>query len=171
MFFFLTTFIRCAKITMFEQSDKIGGQLESLLTEIRATNRHAAQILKKPELDAMLSDASAAFAAARRIAESSEEPFSKLLASARQVSEALVPLRETLDSFSGEAPETLSRLRRTLRLLEEVISENQQDIDAVVENLRVVSENFRELSEEAKEYPSQFLFGRPPAPSNPWESP
>jgi hypothetical protein len=45
-----------------------------------------------------------------------------------------------------------------------VVVDERDQIAAIIDNLRVVTENLKEFSENAKEYPSQVLFGEPPAP-------
>jgi uncharacterized coiled-coil protein SlyX len=55
--------------------------------------------------------------------------------------------------------------RATLQRLNRLISNQQQDIEKTVDNLRSVSESLKEIVDNSKNYPSQVLFGAPPPPS------
>ena len=60
----------------------------------------------------------------------------------------------------------MARLDKSLRRVDVLLSNKSQDVEEIVENLRVVSENLRELTKNAKRYPSYVLFGEPPAHVN-----
>ena len=64
-------------------------------------------------------------------------------------------------------PETIARLDKTLDRMDKFIMAMDQDLELneIVTNLREASGNLRDLTESAKEYPSQFIFGAPPARS------
>ncbi len=47
-----------------------------------------------------------------------------------------------------------------------LLTENNQQIISVINNLRDISQNLNALSEQAKAFPSQTLFGKPPPPLN-----
>ena len=49
-----------------------------------------------------------------------------------------------------------------LRELSTLLSNQSQDIEAIIRGLRQVTENVEALSEDAKDNPSRLLFGDPP---------
>ncbi len=141
---------------------KVGEQAESLLSELRETNRRVANLLKDPKIDRLLPDAAATMVAARRIVEDTEKPMSQLLSAFNEVSISIKRLATQMDSLAGDASESVAHLRRILQQLDSLISDQQPDIETAVENIRHISENLRDLTENAKKYPSQLLFGEPP---------
>jgi phospholipid/cholesterol/gamma-HCH transport system substrate-binding protein/paraquat-inducible protein B len=146
--------------------DKVSGQANSLLSELRKTNRRVATLLEDPKIESLLPDAAATMAAARRFAEDAHQPVSQLLNTFKDVSAGMAELAVKLDALSGDTTESVVRLKRILRRLDDLIAEGQPDIETVLENIRLISENLKEITENAKEYPSQFLFGEPPPRSN-----
>jgi len=141
---------------------KVGEQAETLLSELRETNRRVANLLKDPKIDTLLPDASATMAAARRIVEDTEKPMSQLLDAFKKVSAGVEKLSTQLDSITNDTTESVVHLKRILRQLDSLISDQQPDIETAVENIRRISENLKEITENAKKYPSQVLFGEPP---------
>jgi phospholipid/cholesterol/gamma-HCH transport system substrate-binding protein len=141
---------------------KVGEQAETLLSELRETNRRVANLLKDPKIDTLLPDAAATMAAARRIVEDTEKPMSQLLDAFKKVSAGVEKLSTQLDSITSDTTESVVHLKRILRQLDSLISDQQPDIEAAVENIRRISENLMEITENAKKYPSQVLFGEPP---------
>jgi phospholipid/cholesterol/gamma-HCH transport system substrate-binding protein len=141
---------------------KIGEQAETLLSELRETNRRVADLLKDPKIDTLLPDAAATMATARRIMEDTEKPMSQLLDAFKKVSAGVEKLSTQLDAVTNDTTESAAHLRRILQRLDNLISEEQPDIETAVENIRRISENLMEITENAKKYPSQVLFGTPP---------
>ena len=141
---------------------KIGEQAETLLAELRETNRRVARLLEDPKIESLLPDAAATMAAARRFAEDTQKPVAQLLEVFKDVSEGVNKLTVNLDSLSGDTTASVARLRKILRRLDDLISDRQPDIETALENIRLISENLREVTDNAKKYPSQFLFGEPP---------
>jgi len=141
---------------------KVGEQAETLLSELRETNRRVANLFKDPKIDTLLPDAAATMAAARRIVEDTEKPMSQLLDAFKKVSAGVEKLSTQLDSITNDTTESVVHLKRMLRQLDELISDEQPDIETAVENIRRISENLMEITENAKKYPSQVLFGEPP---------
>jgi phospholipid/cholesterol/gamma-HCH transport system substrate-binding protein len=141
---------------------KVGEQTETLLSELRETNRRVADLFKDPKIDTLLPDAAATMATARRIAEDTEKPMSQLIVALKKVSAGVEKLSTQLDSTTNDTTESVAHLRRILRRLDTLISDQQPDIEMAVENIRRISENLREITENAKKYPSQLLFGEPP---------
>jgi phospholipid/cholesterol/gamma-HCH transport system substrate-binding protein/paraquat-inducible protein B len=141
---------------------KVGEQAETLLSELRETNRRVANLLKDPKIDRLLPDAAATMVAARRIVEDTEKPMSQVLSVFNEISISIKKLATQMDSLAGDASESVAHLRKILQQLDSLISDEQPDIETAVENIRHISENLRELTENAKKYPSQLLFGEPP---------
>ncbi|MGB2688079.1 MAG: MlaD family protein [Desulfobacterales bacterium] len=141
---------------------KVGEQAETLLSELRETNRRVANLLKDPKIDTLLPDAAATMAAARRIVEDTEKPMSQLLDAFKKVSAGVEKLSTQLDPITNDTTESVAHLKRILRQLDSLISDQQPDIETAVENIRRISENLKEITENAKKYPSQVLFGEPP---------
>jgi phospholipid/cholesterol/gamma-HCH transport system substrate-binding protein len=141
---------------------KIGEQAETLLSELRETNRRVADLLKDPKIDTLLPDAAATMATARRIMEDTEKPMSQLLDAFKKVSAGVEKLSTQLDAVTNDTTESAAHLRRILQRLDNLISDQQPDIETAVENIRRISENLMEITENAKKYPSQVLFGTPP---------
>jgi phospholipid/cholesterol/gamma-HCH transport system substrate-binding protein len=159
---FNTSLKELSRILSQANLGKVGEQAESLLSELRETNRRVARLLKDPKTDRLLPDAAATMVAARRIVEDTEKPMSQLLSSFNEVSISIKRLATQMDSLAGDASESVAHLRRILQQLDSLISDEQPDIETAVENIRHISENLRDLTENAKKYPSQLLFGEPP---------
>ena len=150
--------------------DKVSEQAETLLSELRETNRRVAKLLKDPKMESLLSDAAATMAAARRFAEDTHQPVSQLLNTVNDVSAGMAELVVKLDMLSDDTTESVVRLKGILRRLDDLIAEGKPDIETVLENIRLISENLKEITDNAKKYPSQFLFGEPPPRSNTGEN-
>ena len=82
-----------------------------------------------------------------------------------QASEGLNRLVTRLDSAAKDLPETSAQLRQTLQRVNRLIANQQRELERTMESLRVVADNVKEITENSKKYPSQTLFGAPPAPS------
>lgn len=106
----------------------------ALLAEARDSNQHLLKLLERPELDAILKDASGAFAGLRRAAD------------------------------SPALTNSVVQLQKTLRRLDQLVAGQDHNLDVALDNLRALTENLRELSENAKRFPAQLFFGDPPEP-------
>ncbi len=115
-------------------------QAGNLLVELRETNKR---------LGPLLSDASATMETVRRITGETEKPLTRSLASL------------------GELPDIINQLKSTLRQFRYFVSSEEQNIGVSTENVRLITENLRDVSENVKQYPSHFLFGKPPPHSHP----
>ena len=141
---------------------KVSEQAETLLSELRKTNQRVADLLKDPKIDTLLPDAAATMSAARRIVENTEKPMEQLLDAFNNVSAGIEKLSTQLDSITSDTTESVVHLRRILRRVDNLLSDQQPDIESAIENIRRISENLKEITENAKKYPSQVLFGEPP---------
>jgi phospholipid/cholesterol/gamma-HCH transport system substrate-binding protein/paraquat-inducible protein B len=153
------------KFTTGAGLDKIGPQVNAILTEIGHTNRELKAIMTSPELKSTLADASAAAASARQIFAQAEKPLNKILADLPETSERIKNLAGQMDAASADLPETTGHLKETLRRLERFIASQQDDLQVTVQNLRAITENVKEITDNAKSYPGQILFGSPPPPA------
>lgn len=142
---------------------KIGEQAEALLREMRESNGRLSSLLSDLKLEPVVSDATAAASTLRRILDDSEEPLAKLLAASREASENINKVAGKLEPVSGDLPESLALLRRTLRRIEDMIADQQEDIEVTIQNIRVISENLRTVTDDAKKYPAHILFGEAPS--------
>lgn len=143
--------------------EAIGEQAEALLSEMRETNARLSKLLDDMKLEPMVSDVTASASTLRRILDDSEEPLAKLLASSKEASENISKVARKLGPVSGDLPESLALLRRTLRRMNELISSQREDIEVTIENIRVISENLRTVTDDAKKYPAHLLFGEAPS--------
>jgi phospholipid/cholesterol/gamma-HCH transport system substrate-binding protein len=145
--------------------DKIGAQANTLLNELRETNRQINTLVSNPELKTAIADASASVGRARQIIERAEKPVNQMLTDLPQATESLNRLVKRLDSAATDLPETSSQLRQTIQRMNRLLANQQRDIEKTMDNLRAVSENLKEITDNSKKYPSQVLFGAPPPPS------
>jgi len=145
--------------------EKIGGQANALLNELRETNRQINALVSNPELKTAIADASASAGRARQIIERAEKPVNQFLSDEPQATESLSRLVKRLDSVATDLPETSGQLRQTIQRMNRLIANQQRDIEKTMDNLRAVSENMKEITDNSKKYPSQVLFGAPPPPS------
>jgi phospholipid/cholesterol/gamma-HCH transport system substrate-binding protein/paraquat-inducible protein B len=145
--------------------EKIGTQANSLLTEVRETNRQINALVSSPDLKSALADASVTAGRARQLVERAEKPINQMLADLPQAAESMNRLVKRLDAVSNDLPETSAQLRQTLQRLNRLVASQQRDIEKTMENLRGISDNMKEITDNSKKYPSQVLFGAPPPPS------
>jgi phospholipid/cholesterol/gamma-HCH transport system substrate-binding protein/paraquat-inducible protein B len=57
---------------------------------------------------------------------------------------------------------TIDHANKSLRRVDTVLASRSQDVEELVENLRVVSEQLRQVTKNVERYPAQVLFGEPP---------
>ena len=80
--------------------------------------------------------------------------------------------QQTLDGLattSRDLPAAVAQLQRTLRHIDELVSTQQKDIAAIIQNLRTATANLNQLTDNAKRNPSGVLFGEPPPKTLPGE--
>lgn len=145
--------------------EKIGGQANAFLTEVRDTNRQLKELIGSNEVKSALKDSAATASGARQIIERAQGPVNQMLTDLPRAAESLERMVKRLDSVSADLPDTSAQLRQTLQRLNRLIATQQQGIAATVENLQAISNDMKELTESSRKYPSQVLFGAPPTPS------
>lgn len=132
---------KLVKETDLQQVSRQAGQV---LAEFQGTAQQARRLMESPEFKTMLSDAA-------RAAEGTKHLVVDLSQASKQIKLA-----------SDKLPETFTRLERSARRVDTLLSNKSQDLEETVENLRVATENLRELTDNAKRYPAQVLLGGPP---------
>lgn len=158
----LLTITKVAEGANFE---KLGGQANAFLTEVRDTNRQLKELIGSSEVKSAFKDGAAAASGARQIIERAQGPVNQMLADLPRAAESLERMVKRLDSVTADLPDTSAQLRQTLQRMNRLIATQQQGIAATVENLQAVSNDIKELTESSRKYPSQVLFGAPPPPS------
>lgn len=158
----LLTITKVAEGANFE---KLGGQANAFLTEVRDTNRQLKDLIGSPELRSAFKDGAEAAKTAREIIDSAEKPLKQLLVDLPQATDSVNKLIKRADAISADLPESSTQLRQSLRRLNRLLASQQQEIHTTIENIRTISENVKELTEESKRYPSQAVFGAPPPPA------
>ncbi len=95
---------------------------------------------------------------------------------AQDIRELLAALEDNTKSLNSilegkEVQQSLKNLSQTLenvntasRKFNRFSSTQREELDRILEDIRVTTENLRELTDTAKRYPSWFLFGNPPPP-------
>jgi phospholipid/cholesterol/gamma-HCH transport system substrate-binding protein len=145
--------------------DRLGGQANAFLTEVRDTNRQLKELIGSSDIKSAFKDSAAAASGARQIIERAQAPVNQMLADLPRAAESLERMVKRLDAVTAELPDTSVQLRQTLQRMNRLIATQQQGIAATVENLQAVSSDIKELTESSRKYPSQVLFGAPPPPS------
>jgi phospholipid/cholesterol/gamma-HCH transport system substrate-binding protein/paraquat-inducible protein B len=74
-----------------------------------------------------------------------------------------------LKSAPKKLDQALTQITSATRRLDLILSSNQGDIGAAVENLKIASQDLKEVTANAKKYPSMILFGEPPSKSQLWK--
>ena len=162
----LTAMTKLAEGANLEQ---IGRQANTLLSEIRDTNRQLRVLVHAPELKSALADAAAAAGTARKLIENAEKPVNQLLADLPRVSESINHVALRLDAVTADLPQTSTQFQQTLRQLNRLIVTQQQQIQTTLESLRAVTADIQEFASESRKYPSQIFFGAPPPRSEVFE--
>ena len=129
------------------QAEQLGTEVKQVIGELRGSVQDARRVLGGPDVSKALKDSSSAMADFRRTA-------ADLSYTAQDMRQAMTQL-----------PEITSRLNASLRRIDALLASKGETIDDVLENLRSVSEELTYLTKTVEHYPSQVLFGEPPAHS------
>jgi len=168
-------------------------QASALLEELRTTNRqlqvYTGDDALKLDLKATVHEAAGALTAIRALAESSQQELTPAAAAVRAAAERINHLAATLDDSLGreqlarlvgrldaasaelarttsQLPAVVGNVNQTLAHLDALLVNGQRTLGPALDNLSVMSRNLRSFSETAARYPSQILFGGPPAPAS-----
>jgi phospholipid/cholesterol/gamma-HCH transport system substrate-binding protein len=165
----------------------IGENANGLMEEIRATNKRVQDILAKPEVDTIPKQVSDNLDKINKILEDSRSDVQVAMDNLRQTSETFQKIvnevdesveKEKMDkalddlyvmadnarTSSEEWPETTATLKRSLRRLEMAIGNQQEDLQIIVQNLKIISDNMVEITENLRQYPIDYLLSEPPNP-------
>jgi len=87
-----------------------------------------------------------------------------LLSEARSTNRNLNALVQSVDlrTTGNQIGTLLVQANTTLRRVDQLIAGEQEDVVAIIDNLRAASDNLREVTSNARAYPSQVLFGDAP---------
>jgi phospholipid/cholesterol/gamma-HCH transport system substrate-binding protein/paraquat-inducible protein B len=129
------------------QGGQLGGEIRQVMGELRGSVQEARRVLADPHLSRALKDSSAAMADIRRTA-------ADLSVTAKDMRQAMTQL-----------PEIATRLNASLRRIDALLASKAETVEDLLENLRSVSEELNYLTKAVEHYPSQVLFGEPPAHS------
>jgi ABC-type transporter Mla subunit MlaD len=129
------------------QGQQLGQEVKQVMGELRDSVQEARRVLSNPDLSKALKDSSVAMADFRRTA-------ADLSHTAKDMRQAMTQL-----------PEITARLNTSLRRIDALLASKGETIDDLLENLRSVSEELNYLTKTVELYPSQVLFGEPPAHS------
>jgi len=164
----------------------IGKDLSANLKETKDLFTSLNKLLSTPKIQSILPDASDTMAGLRRIVDASGDDIisaahnisqasAGLSSASQQISEYLKDpeweknvnnLAETMknvNTASVKVNAAATQLNQVLDRLNGIVAGQQINIQAILENLRLVLGNIKELSDDAKRYPSGVLFGEPPS--------
>lgn len=175
----VTNFLENAKV------DKLSRQVGANLEESRKFIHRINQLIAAPEAETLIPDASKTMAEVRGILEQSRpdilagirdirrtaSDFSKVAAQfeayfnspeGREALGKIGPILENANMASGDFRQGAVKFNMLTTRMNDLVAGQQVNIQAVMENLRLLLENLKELSDEARRYPSGVLFGNPP---------
>jgi ABC-type transporter Mla subunit MlaD len=151
---------------------EIHDEAVALLKNLQATNTQMQDLLKRPEIEALLhgasataTDSAATAATARTMIEGAQGQVSQILEQTAEASRSTAAASARLDALlkTDDLPEAGAHLRNILRRVDTITTQQQESIETILENLRQVTENLREFSRTARDNPPQIIFGAPPA--------
>ncbi|MGD9825044.1 MlaD family protein [Desulfobacter sp.] len=150
---------------------KVSEQAESLLRELRQTNKDLAKILTSGQVKQLLTDAGASVADLKQIVQAAKVPIKQTLADINTASGSFKRMATGLEQgYEGKLTEmsekmntVLASLENTSRLLENMIWTNADVIEKTIGNLEDTTENLNQFTRELREYPGRILMEAPPA--------
>lgn len=155
-----TRFLESADKQISEaQLGAIGQEARELIADLRTT-------LQNPEIERLINDAADASSGAKAIVQGNAQPIQSLVKELNEVSnnlnESSRQLRVLLESDQWD--QSISHLHSTFQRLDLLVSRQQNNVHAILQNLNQVSIELKELVREARQYPSGFFFSKPPPP-------
>lgn len=152
---------------------KVSAQAESLLKELRQTNRDLATILTSGQVKQILTDAGSSVADLKQIVHAAKVPIKQSLADINTASGSFKRMVTGLEQgYEGELTKmsdkmdtVLSSLEKTSRLLENMIWTNADVIEKTIGNLEDTTENLNQFTRELRNYPGSILMQAPPKAS------
>jgi len=151
----------------------VSTQAESLLKELRQTNKDLAKILTSGRLKQILADAGSSVADLKQIVHAAKGPITQTLADINTASGSFKHIATGLEQgYQGKLTEMADRmdtvmasLEKTSRLLENTIWTNADIIEKTIGNLEDTTDNLNQFTRELREYPGSILMKAPPKTS------
>lgn len=127
----------------------------ALLKAARVAVDHVNVILAKPDVEATVHNLASASARLDRLL--AEPGFKQTVENAARITDRLRKLAE-----SGDLDLMVKNINDAAARIDALVGDNQYDVRAIVQDLRVTADNLRMLSESLKRYPAGALLGGPP---------
>ncbi|WP_462269327.1 MlaD family protein [Desulfobacter sp.] len=152
---------------------KVSTQAESLLKELRQTNKELGNTLTSGQVKRILADAGASVADVKQIVHDAKDPIKDALADINTASGSFKRMATGLEQnyegkltdMSDKMDTVLASLEKTSRLLENMIWTNADVIEKIIGNLENTTENLNQFTRELREYPGSILMKAPPRAS------
>ena len=152
---------------------KVSAQAESLIKELRQTNRDLAKILTSDQVKRILADTGSSVADLKQIVHAAKIPIKQALADINTASGSFKRMATHLEQgYKGKLSNTsdkidtvLASLEKTSRLLENMIWTNADVIEKTIGNLEDTTENLNLFTRELRKYPGSILMEDPPKAS------
>jgi phospholipid/cholesterol/gamma-HCH transport system substrate-binding protein/paraquat-inducible protein B len=152
---------------------KVSDQAESLLKELRQTNKDLAQIVTSGQIKQILTDAGASMADLKQIVHDAKMPIKQSLADINTASDSFERMTSGLEQsyegkltdMSDQMEKILVNLEKTSRLLENMIWTNADVIEKTISNLENTADNLNQFTRELRDYPGSILMNAPPKTS------
>jgi len=152
---------------------KVSAQAESLLKELRQTNRDLGNTLTSGQIKQILADAGTSVADLKQIVHAAKAPIKQTLADINTASGSFKRMTTGLEQtyegkitvMSDKIDTVLASLEKTSRLLENMIWANADVIEKTISNLENTTENLNQFTRELREYPGSILMKAPPRAS------
>lgn len=132
---------------------QISDDVDKLLNTLNTTVEKSEVVELTKDLRILVSDLNEVSNNINKILESDD-----VNSSLKNFNEAMNNLNEA----STKIPKILNQVNKTVINFRKLSTTQQEDIQAIVDNMRDVSENINEITETGKNYPSWLLFGNPP---------
>ena len=126
-------------------------------------------VIKGPDVQQTLANLREASESAKQMVAEAREVFvgEKMSGAVEDLAQSGERIRQAADQL----PTVVGRLDRAILNLDRIISDESEDMRALIMELRITVQNLRELTDLAKEYPASVLFGQEPPESKPEETP
>ena len=152
---------------------KVSAQAESLLKELRQTNKDLAKILTSGQVKRILADAGSSMADLKQIVHAAKVPIKQTLADINTASGSFKRITTGLEQgYDGKLTQMSDRmdtvlvsLEKTSRLLENMIWTNADVIEKTIGNLENTTENLNQFTRELRDFPGSILMEAPPRAS------
>lgn len=149
---------------------KVSDQAETLLKELRQTNRDLAKLLTSSQVKQMVSDAGASMADLKQIVQTAKDPIKQTLADIHTASGSFKRMATGLEQdyegkltdMSDQMETVLESLEKTSQLLENMIWTNADVIEKTIGNLENTADNLNQFTRELRDYPGSILMNAPP---------